>query len=151
MNFDVDQFLKEMESVMKRPGEADNSIEEGSSSDLDFDDDSDESDGVESAEDNDDEEDTFVQSYSDAMNEQLKATTLQKSFVRANEQIPKKDEGTSHAAEDMDEDFSPVDVDVNLVKSLLDSFSSQQGLPGPASNLLGLMGVQFPQDAKKGK
>ena len=37
MNFDVDQFLKEMESVMKRPGEADNSnIEEGSSSDLDF-------------------------------------------------------------------------------------------------------------------
>jgi hypothetical protein len=60
-------------------------------------------------------------------------------------------QGTSHAAEDMDEDFSPVDVDVNLVKSLLDSFSSQQGLPGPASNLLGLMGVQFPQDAKKGK
>jgi len=51
----------------------------------------------------------------------------------------------------MDEDFSPVDVDVNLVKSLLDSFSSQQGLPGPASNLLGLMGVQFPQDAKKSK
>jgi hypothetical protein len=36
VNFDVDQFLKEMESVMKRPGEADNSIEEGSSSDLDF-------------------------------------------------------------------------------------------------------------------
>jgi len=51
----------------------------------------------------------------------------------------------------MDEDFSPVDVDVNLVKSLLDSFSSQQGLPGPASNLLGLMGVQLPQDGKKGK
>jgi hypothetical protein len=57
-----------------------------------IDDDSDESDGIESAEDNDNEEDTFVQSYSDAMNEQLKATTLQKSFVRANEQIPKKDE-----------------------------------------------------------
>lgn len=58
----------------------------------DYIDDSDESDGVESAEDNDDEEDAFVQSYSDAMNEQLKATTLQKSFVRASEQIPKKDE-----------------------------------------------------------
>ncbi|PNX64255.1 hypothetical protein L195_g053924, partial [Trifolium pratense] len=41
-----------MESVMKFPGEAANSnIEEGSSSDLDFDD-SDESDGIESAEDN---------------------------------------------------------------------------------------------------
>ena len=51
----------------------------------------------------------------------------------------------------MDEDFSPVDVDVNLVKSFLDSYSSQEGLPGPASNLLGLMGMQFPQDANKGK
>lgn len=51
----------------------------------------------------------------------------------------------------MDGDFSPVDVDFNLVKNFLDSFSSQQGLPGPASNLLGLMGVQFPQDANKGK
>lgn len=61
-------------------------------------------------------------------------------------------QGTSNATEDMDEDFTPVDVDVNLVKSFLDSFSSQQGLPGPASNLLGLMGVQFPQDTnKKGK
>jgi hypothetical protein len=60
-------------------------------------------------------------------------------------------QGTSHAAEDMDNEFSPVDVDVNLLKSLLDSFSSQQGLPGPASNLLGLMGVQFPQDTKKSK
>ena len=51
----------------------------------------------------------------------------------------------------MEEEFNPVDVDVNLVKSLLDSFSSQQGLPGPASNLLGLMGLQLPEDGKKGK
>jgi len=58
-------------------------------------------------------------------------------------------QGTSNATEDMDEDFTPVDVDVNLVKSFLDSFSSQQGLPGPASNLLGLMGVQLPHDDKK--
>ncbi|CAJ2647372.1 unnamed protein product [Trifolium pratense] len=78
------------------------------------DDSDDESDGIESAEDND-EEDTFMRPYSDAMNEELKETTLQKSFVRADEQIRKKDGGTSHAAEDMDNDFSPVDVDVNLL------------------------------------
>ena len=47
--------------------------------------------------------------------------------------------------------LSRVDVDVNLVKSFLDSFSSQQGLPGPASNLLGLVGVQLPRDDKKGE
>ncbi|XP_016198947.2 protein ecdysoneless homolog [Arachis ipaensis] len=152
VDLDVDQFIKDMESIMRCPGETANSnVEEGSSSDLDFDD-SDESDMDESGEDNKDDMDAFMRSYSDVLNEQLKSTTLHRSFVRAKEQIPKKDEGTSAATEDMDEDFSPVDVDVNLVKSFLDSFSSQQGLPGPASNLLGLMGVQFPQDAnKKGK
>lgn len=51
----------------------------------------------------------------------------------------------------MEEDFTPVDVDVNLVKSFLDSFSSQEGLPGPASNLLGLMGIKLPRDGDKGK
>ncbi|XP_027361018.1 protein ecdysoneless homolog isoform X1 [Abrus precatorius] len=152
VNLDVDQFIKDMESIMKPPGGevANGNIEEGSSSDLDFDD-SDESDMAESAEDNEDGEDTFMQSYSDAMNEEINATTLQKSFVRANEQISKKDEGTSSASRYVDEEFSPVDMDVNLVKSFLDSFSSQQGLPGPASNLLGLMGVQLPKDASKGK
>lgn len=150
VNLDVDQFIKDMESIMKHQGvkEDDSDVEEGSSSELDLDD-SDEGDMVEP--DNEDGGDTFVQSYSDAMNEELKATTLGRSFVRANEQLPKKDEGTSNTTENMDEDFSPVDVDLNLVKSFLDSFSSQQGLPGPASNLLGLMGVQFPQDADKGK
>lgn len=59
-------------------------------------------------------------------------------------------QGTSNA-EDMDEDFTPVDVDVNLIKNFLDSYSSQEGLPGPASNILGLMGLQLPQDNKKGK
>lgn len=154
VNLDVDQFIKDMESVMKHSGgkDSNSNIEEGSTSDdLDFDD-SDESDIAELDEDNEDQENTFMRSYSDAMNEELKATTLQKSFIRANEQIPKKDQGTSNASENiMEEDFSPVDVDVNLVKSFLDSFSTQQGLPGPASNLLGLMGVQLPQDAKKGK
>lgn len=48
-----------------------------------------------------------------------------------------------------DEGFTPVDVDLNLVKSFLGSFSSQEGLPGPASNLLGLMGLQLPHDDKK--
>lgn len=60
-------------------------------------------------------------------------------------------QGTSNATEDMEEDFTPVDVDVNLVKNFLDSFSSQQGLPGPASNLLGLMGLQLPQDDNNNK
>ncbi|PWA84935.1 SGT1 protein [Artemisia annua] len=74
-----------------------------------------------------------------------------KSFVRANEPPLKKDEGPSYASGDVDEVFSPVDVDLNLVKSFVCSFSSQEGLPGPASNLLGLMGLQFLHDNQKDK
>lgn len=44
-------------------------------------------------------------------------------------------------------DLQPVDVDVNLVQSLLASYAGQQGLPGPAGALAGLLGIQLPDDA----
>ncbi|GMN34000.1 hypothetical protein TIFTF001_004465 [Ficus carica] len=155
VDLDVDRFIKDMESIMNHQGFEDiasgDEIEEGSSSDLDFEDSEDDSDFEEPSEGNDEGDDTFMQSYSDALNRELNTTTLGKSFVRAKEQTSQKDEGTSsNTAAAMDEDFTPVDADVNLVKSFLDSFSSQEGLPGPASNLLGLMGLQL-QDANKGK
>lgn len=56
------------------------------------DDSEDESNTAELSEDNEDGEDTFMHSYSDALNEEMKSTTLEKSFVRANEQAPKRDE-----------------------------------------------------------
>ncbi|KAK6923274.1 Ecd family [Dillenia turbinata] len=156
VDFDVDRFIKDMESAMQHPeheGAADDDdTNEGSSSDMDFEESEDGSEFAEACEDNEDGEDAFMGSYSDALNKELKLTTLKKSFVRANDQSTNKNEGTSKAMEEDDnEELTPVDVDVNLVKSLLDSFSSQQGLPGPASNLLGLMGLQLPEDAKKGK
>ncbi|ESR39500.1 protein ecdysoneless-like [Citrus sinensis] len=153
VDLDVDRFMKDMESVMKDQGcqdIADNDdSEEGSSSDMDFDEFKDGSDVAE--EDNNDGEDTFMSSYSDALNSELRNTSLKKSFIHANEEPFKKSEGASNATDGMDEDFTPVDVDLNLVKNLLDSFSSQQGLPGPTSNLLGLMGVKLPKDDDKGK
>lgn len=42
------------------------------------------------------------------------------------------------------EDYKPVDVDMNLVKHLLESTVSQGGLSGPATNLLRSMGLSFP-------
>ncbi|KAJ0097631.1 hypothetical protein Patl1_28332 [Pistacia atlantica] len=153
IDIDVDRFIKDMESVMRHQGSEETAnnadSDKGSSSDMDFDESEDGSDMAD--EDNDDGEDGFMHSYSDALDNELKRTTLKKSFIHANEESSKKIEGTSNGAEDMDEEFSPVNVDVNLVKNLLDSFSSQQGLPGPASNLLGLMGVKLPHDDNKGK
>jgi len=43
-------------------------------------------------------------------------------------------------------DDEAVDVDLNTVKNLLESYSSQMGLPGPTSNLLESMGVALPQN-----
>lgn len=44
------------------------------------------SDVAEPSGDKDEGEDIFMQSYSDILNEELKSSTLKKSFVRANEQ-----------------------------------------------------------------
>ncbi|WOG92128.1 hypothetical protein DCAR_0311387 [Daucus carota subsp. sativus] len=154
VDFDVERFMKEIESVMKLPHSNDTgsevAAEEGSSSDMEFDDFDYGSDGMEASSDNE-ESNSFMGSYSDALNEELKTTTLNKSFIRANEQMVKTGEGTSKDGGHVEEEFTPVDVDINLVKSLIDSFSSQEGLPGPATNLLGLMGLQLPQDAKQNK
>lgn len=45
--------------------------------------------------------------------------------------------------------MTPVDVDLNLVSNILESYSSQAGLAGPASNLLQSMGVRLPEDADR--
>ena len=42
--------------------------------------------------------------------------------------------------------MQPVDLDLNLVENLLASYAGQQGLPGPASNLAGLMGISLPDN-----
>ncbi|KAK4778215.1 hypothetical protein SAY87_018402 [Trapa incisa] len=149
VDLDVDRFMKEMETIMRCQGNEDSvsdlDIEEGSSSDMDFDESEIDSDA--------EEEDDFSKSYADVLSKELKSSTLSKSFIRANEQTARPDEVGSSSKQDMDVDdeFSPVDVDVNLVKSLLDSFASQEGLPGPASNLLGLMGVRLPKDESSSK
>ncbi|KAK2770858.1 regulatory factor sgt1 [Colletotrichum kahawae] len=43
-----------------------------------------------------------------------------------------------------------IDIDYNLAKNLLESFKGQAGLPGPASNILGMMGLQLPRDEDDG-
>ncbi|KAJ0703635.1 putative Ecd family protein [Helianthus annuus] len=148
VDIDVERFMKEIESVMKPTkaarADGDYDVDEDLSSDMDLDD-PDDSD----TEEDEDEQTDFMESYSDALTKELKSTTLDKSFVRANEPPVKKDEGASGEMDD--DEFTPVDVDLNLVKSFLGSFSSQEGLPGPASNLLGLMGLQLPQDDNKDK
>ncbi|CDY33956.1 BnaC02g43810D [Brassica napus] len=90
---------------------------------MDFNDFEDDSEGEETDKD---EKESFMESYSGTMNEEIKNSTREKSFEH----------------QDGDE-FTPSDADFNLVKNLLESYSSQQGLSGPASNSLGLRRLQL--------
>ncbi|CAG7871706.1 unnamed protein product [Brassica rapa] len=149
VNLDVDRFMKDIESMLGSQGgqeevDDDSDGSEGSSMDMDFDDES------EGEDPNDDEKEAFMESYSGAMNEELKNSTLDKSFEHVNQLSSKQNGESSKTTEEKEEDddeFTPIDADFNLVKNLLESYSSQQGLPGPASNLLGLMGLQLPKDS----
>jgi len=134
-------------------------------------------DDSEGEESNEDAKESFEESYYGAMNEELKNSTLEKSFENVNQQHSSKQnevtlitrlsefrsldfdcngiyemnvmslQESSKTRDEKDDEFTPVDADFNLVKNLLESYSSQQGLPGPASNLLGLMGLQLPKDS----
>ena len=89
MNLDVDRFMKDIESMLGSQGgqeEADDDSDgsEGSSMDMDFEDDS------EGEDPNDDEKEAFMESYSGAMSEELKNSTLDKSFEHFNQQHSSK-------------------------------------------------------------
>lgn len=74
-----------------------------------------------------------IKTYMEQMDKELAATTIGKSFEKKT-----ADDGF----EDI-ENFEPVDIDVNALKNIAQSYQSQFGGPGPATSLLGSMGIQF--------
>lgn len=52
-------------------------------------------------------------------------------------------------SEEEDAGLTPVDVDMNLVTNLLESYSAQAGLAGPTSNILQSMGVYLPENTDR--
>ncbi|GAB5030208.1 sgt1 [Nannochloropsis oceanica] len=84
-----------------------------------------------------------MEAYITQMERELKGTTLAYTFDRVpracangdgekRDKLEKEDENV-----DEDEELPPVDVDLNLVRHLLESVAAQGSLPGPASNMLG--------------
>ena len=60
-------------------------------------------------------------------------------------------EGDSVQAPKRSVELKPIEVDMNLVRSLMESYSSQDGQAGPASNLLGLLGLDLTTKTDKPK
>ncbi|KAF6108389.1 ecdysoneless cell cycle regulator [Phyllostomus discolor] len=148
ITFDADSFLNYFDKILgPRPPESD-------SDDLDEDDfeclDSDEELDFETQEPG---EEASVKgalndlkSYMAQMDQELAHTSIGKSFTTR-----KQMESTRKNSDEEDNGaggsvLTPVDVDLNLVSNILESYSSQAGLAGPASNLLQSMGVRLPED-----
>ncbi|KAK7815121.1 hypothetical protein U0070_007786 [Myodes glareolus] len=92
-----------------------------------------------------------LKSYMAQMDQELAHTSMGKSFSTRKQE---KDLPSQTANNNSDEEDSgagdcieAVDVDLNLVSNILESYSSQAGLAGPASNLLHSMGVRLPDNA----
>lgn len=81
-----------------------------------------------------------MQQYMDQMDLELAETSIGQSFVKKN---------TDAATFDDVEDFEPVDIDMNALKNILESYRSQMGEAGPSSNMLGPMGVHLDADKPK--
>ncbi|GJQ70819.1 putative SGT1 protein [Trypoxylus dichotomus] len=77
-----------------------------------------------------------MQELMDAMDKELAKTTIGESFL-------KKDDNESF--EDI-EAFKPVDIDMNALKNILESYQSQLGEAGPSSNMLGPMGIHLDEN-----
>ncbi|KAL4640975.1 hypothetical protein GN956_G11746 [Arapaima gigas] len=94
-----------------------------------------------------------LKKYMEQMDLELKDTDIGKSFFKPEPSdksgIPEESPVLPGAVgtEEENEEIQPLDVDLNLVTNLLESLGSQEGLAGPASNLLQSMGFHLPQNA----
>ncbi|KAM7295887.1 protein ecdysoneless homolog [Ixodes scapularis] len=105
-----------------------------------------------------------MRSYMDLMDRELAGTDVGLSFEREPPARPPRrrpaqakkkapvaaPESGGEEADDEEaneDDYRPVDVDLTALKNILESYGGQEGLPGPAGNLLSAMGIRVPRDA----
>nr|XP_003473649.1 protein ecdysoneless homolog [Cavia porcellus] len=153
ITFDTDTFLNYFDKILgPKTQESDpDDLDEEDFEDLDSDDDLD----LETQEP--DEEASLkgtldsLKTYMAQMDQELAHTSIGQSFT-TRKQVDPSSETTSNNSDEEDSGardsaMAPVDVDLNLVSNILESYSSQAGLAGPASNLLQSMGVQLPDNS----
>nr|XP_008538959.1 PREDICTED: protein SGT1 isoform X1 [Equus przewalskii]XP_008538960.1 PREDICTED: protein SGT1 isoform X1 [Equus przewalskii] len=152
ITFDADSFLNYFDKILgPRPHESDSDdLDEDDFECLESDDDLDletqepgEEASVKGTLDD-------LQSYMAQMDQELAHTSIGKSFT-TQKQMEALSQTTNNNSDEEDSGagesiMTPVDVDLNLVSNILESYSSQAGLAGPASNLLQSMGVQLPDN-----
>ena len=152
VEWDESKFVAELKRVLLLSPEDDSGdseeSDEGSSFYGNDDDDSDDDDdNVEEGE----EKGEFGSQYEAVMSQQLADTSLSQSFVTAEAAVAGDDFKTADQMQKQKQTsevaLRPIDVDTNLVASLLGSYYEQEGGPGPAGNLAGLLGIELPRSS----
>ena len=107
---------------------------------------------VMTATDSDDEDASFMHAYDQALADELSGSRVGSIITPDASAGANADQPDHTAAEktssDQAEDLPPLDLDTNLVRNLLQSYTAQQGLAGPAGNLAGLLGLNLPDHAE---
>lgn len=86
----------------------------------------------------DSDDDLLDRAFEEAMENELAKSSMGSTFMTA-ENVANDDEVGEAKG------LAPLDLDVNLISSMLSSYSAQQGLPGPISNILGELGCDLPE------
>ncbi|GIX76184.1 protein ecdysoneless homolog [Caerostris extrusa] len=89
-----------------------------------------------------------MQDYMDQMDRELAKTSIGCSFEKLppTATMEEADIDLHSDINDEEDGFQPVDVDLTVLKNILESHSSQQGLPGPVSSLLSSLGLEVPDN-----
>jgi len=110
---------------------------------------------VMTATDSDDEDASFMHAYDQALADELSGSRVGSIIMPEASAAASADQPDHTAAaaaattrSEQAEDLRPLDLDTNLVRNLLQSYTAQQGLAGPAGNLAGLLGLNLPDHAE---
>ncbi|XP_010076766.1 PREDICTED: protein SGT1, partial [Pterocles gutturalis] len=155
VTFDVDSFTKALDGILGADSEELDSDDLDEEEEFDFSDEDDEDLGAENQRQEQkvspNELIGSLKSYMNEMDRELAHTSVGKSFTTQKKGASSvnatmsQNAGPGSGAEDTE--LTPVDVDMNLVANLLESYSAQSGLAGPTSNILQSMGVYLPENA----
>ncbi|XP_058697349.1 protein ecdysoneless homolog [Poecile atricapillus] len=153
VTFDVDSFTKALDRILGADSEELDSDDLDEEEEFDFSDGDDEDldAGNQRKEQKVSPEELLgsLRSYMSEMDRELAQTNVGKSFTKKRgassaEAATSESAGPGSGTEDAE--LAPVDVDMNLVANLLESYSAQAGLAGPTSNILQSMGVNLPEN-----
>ena len=163
VSLDVDRFMRALDGAFGRSPSDQRGEDDDDDGDESSDDEDDEEDDDDEGEENDeDDDDSSAEEEEGGDGAEEFARTMAQLDAELREKLtnwsfdetappdapPAKAGGAAPAADGAAADPDrPVDLDFNLVKNLLASYSAQDGLAGPVSNLLGAMGLSLPEDA----